>query len=89
MLAVVLGVPWRSPQSMSIGGDATTVGFGPARVGALREQLKDVNRDGVLDRVFVFPGGDAGLSAGDVEACVTGNTRVGEPFAGCDDIETF
>jgi hypothetical protein len=71
--------------------DITTLAFGPA--GALPAHrngphAEDVNLDGFPDLLGHFPIEEAGLVAGDVEACVTGETLDGTPFKGCDSVHT-
>ena len=50
---------------------------------------RDVNGDGAKDLVPYFDSRDAGIAFGDTEACLTGETRDGTPFEGCDAIETL
>ena len=75
--------------------DATTVDplsvqFGPA--GATERHGKghivDVDGDGDLDLQLHFRTPETGISAGDTEADLTGQTFDGVPISGCDTIRT-
>jgi hypothetical protein len=48
--------------------------------------LEDVNADGFMDLVSHYVVGDTGLSHGDTEACLTGETLSGIPIEGCDSV---
>ena len=48
----------------------------------------DVNGDGYMDLVSHYRTQDTGISKGDTEACLTGETTTDIPFEGCDDIKT-
>jgi hypothetical protein len=70
--------------------DPATLAFGPA--GAHPENsdhISDVDRDGILDRVFFVRTPDTGVSAGDEVLCAAGATTDGTKFEGCDAITTL
>ncbi|MEE9606327.1 MAG: hypothetical protein V3U03_01205 [Myxococcota bacterium] len=72
--------------------DVTTLAFGPAGAFLAHRNgphVKDANQDGIDDLLAHFRTEEAGLALGDLEACVTGETRDGTPFKGCDDIRTL
>jgi hypothetical protein len=50
--------------------------------------LEDVNDDGFIDLVLLYIQKETGVSKGDVEACLSGETFDGQPFLGCDAIKT-
>jgi hypothetical protein len=73
--------------------DATTVdqndlAFGPAQAAPRKCAIDDVDGDGDQDLMCHFRTQETGISAGDVEACVTGQTLGGEPITGCDSVRT-
>jgi hypothetical protein len=63
--------------------DVSTLRFGPcgskSAEPALGGHTEDVNGYGVMDLVVHFPTQDAGLSSGDTEACIVGETRLAGP----------
>lgn len=75
--------------------DVATLAFRPAGVtGAvpvhtIGGHLKDVNDDGFTDLLSHDRTQEAGVAAGDAEACVVGETFDGIQFEGCDDIRSF
>ena len=73
--------------------DGTTVQFGPAGAAPVHDQTdpvvvadhqRDVDGDGLTDYVLHFRVGDTGISEGDTEACVMGQTIGGSAIEGCD-----
>ncbi|MCH7720171.1 MAG: hypothetical protein IH988_04165, partial [Planctomycetes bacterium] len=73
--------------------DGTTVQFGPAGAPAAHDQTdppnladhqRDVDGDGLTDYVLHFLTGLTGISEGDTEACLGGQTFGGIAIAGCD-----
>ncbi len=77
--------------------DGTTVQFGPSGASPEHDQSHparvashqhDVDGDRDVDYLLHFRMQDAGILPGDTEACLTGQTLGGQPFEGCDSIET-
>lgn len=75
--------------------DPETVRFGPGGAsvdtrggGKLKAASKDVDHDGDLDLVMHFRTQETGISAGDEEACLTGETFGGQAIWGCDSVRT-
>ncbi len=69
--------------------DVTTLTFGldgatPAHGG----HLEDVNDDGFTDLVTHYKQKETGITKGDTEACLTGETFDATPIEGCDSIKT-
>jgi hypothetical protein len=50
--------------------------------------LEDVNGDEIPDLVTHFRTGETGIEFGEIIACLSGTTRGGSPFRGCDSIRT-
>ena len=72
--------------------NVTTLAFGPGgAVPAHKDggHLEDVNDDGFMDLVSHYPTQDAGLTATDTEACVTGATIDGTDAEGCDAVRVL
>ena len=68
--------------------DITTVQFGPDGAQAIRQKVKDVNKDGLGDLLLRFKIPQTGIACGDTQATLTGETFAGESFTGTDDIVT-
>ena len=77
--------------------DVTTLEFGPDGATPVHDltdpklyarHLKDVNHDGFTDLVSHYRTQETGISPGDIEACLTGQTFGGQAIEGCDTIRT-
>ena len=71
--------------------DASTLAFGPDGAAPMHYpagHLSDVNYDGFTDLLSHYITRETGIAAGDMEACVTGETFDGTLLQGCDDITT-
>ena len=67
--------------------DVITLEFGPAGATPAHDgHLEDVNGDGFTDLVSHYVQKETGLSSGDTEACITGETLDGAPIFGCDSV---
>ena len=68
--------------------DIPTVEFGPDGAKAIRHKVKDVNKDGLGDLLLRFKIPAAGITCGDTEATLIGETFDGLSFEGTDVIKT-
>ena len=67
--------------------DVSTLTFGPGGASAAHNgHSEDVDGDGDTDFVLHFATQDAGIDAGDTDACLAGTTVSGTGLEGCDDI---
>ncbi len=89
----VIAVAILGTETFDVSGvDGTSLAFGPGEAALAHAQgphWEDVNDDGFTDLVMHFGTQQAGIAAGDTEACVTGELFDGTPFAGCDAIRTL
>jgi hypothetical protein len=71
--------------------DPATVRFGPANAIDThgRAHVKDIDNDGDMDLVFHFETRETGISCGDTEATLTGQTWDGTLFSGTDSVNTI
>jgi hypothetical protein len=75
--------------------DVQSLAFGPhgarpiaeARTSDQSPNVEDVNGDGFEDLLVQFEVTETGISLGDVEACLMGETFAGVPFSECDAME--
>ena len=71
--------------------DVTTLAFGSDRSAPAHPQgghFQDVNGDSLMDLLSHYRTQETGITSGDTEACVTGETLSGIPIEGCDAIAT-
>ena len=68
--------------------DIPTVEFGPRGAMAIQHKVKDINKDGLGDLLLRFKVSQTGISCGDTEATLVGETFDGLSFIGTDSIET-
>jgi CSLREA domain-containing protein len=66
----------------------STVGFGPNGAEVVNHKLKDINNDGIVDKILKFRISATGIICGDIEARLTGETVNGAIFSGTDAIKT-
>jgi Tol biopolymer transport system component len=72
--------------------DRSSLAFGPDRASPVNKaggKPQDVNGDGLADLLIHFRVQQTGISLGDTEACLIGETVAGIPFEGCDAITTM
>jgi hypothetical protein len=70
--------------------DVTTLAFGPSAAPPAHNaggHWEDVNDDGLTDLVSHYRTQETGIASGDTEACLTGGTRNGTPFEGCNTVK--
>ena len=78
----------------SVNFDATQVDFSRAVFGSRKASpihdgvIKDVNHDGIVDMVFHFNTRDTGISCGDPDATLSGETFGGDAFTGTYSVRT-
>jgi hypothetical protein len=83
----ILGIEGFEPEVV----DATTLTFGPALAAPVHRKgghFEDVDADGLSDLLSHYAVPETGIAIGATEACVTGRTRDGVPFRGCDSVTT-
>jgi len=71
--------------------DLSTLAFGPEGAAPAHSRgghVQNANDDAFPDLVSHYRTVETGIGFGDVEACVTGETLDGRPFAGCDSVRT-
>ncbi|MFC2047163.1 hypothetical protein ACFLTK_02655 [Chloroflexota bacterium] len=66
--------------------DPNTLAFGPAGAPAVKFAFEDVDGDGVLDMILHFRTQMTGLSFGDTEATLIGQTKDGRDIMGTDSV---
>jgi hypothetical protein len=65
-----------------------TVEFGPDGARAIRQKVKDVNKDGIGDLLLRFKMPETGIACGDTEAVLIGETFDGQSITGTDSVKT-
>ena len=69
--------------------DFSTVEFGPGKASPVHDgHVENVNGDGFDDMVFHFNTQDTGITCGDTEATLLGETFGGDVFTGTDSVKT-
>ena len=69
--------------------DPDSIAFGPSGVAIARPaKVKDVDRDGDADLILHFKISDTGITCGDAEATLTGQTFAGDAIQGTDSLIT-
>jgi hypothetical protein len=86
----VIAVALLGTESFAVGDvDETTLAFGPGGAPPVQPGARrDVNGDGWQDLVSHYRIPETGIAAGDLEACLAGETGEGEAFTGCDAVRT-
>ena len=70
--------------------DMKSLRMGPGTARIMKHtRVGDLNRDGFADLVSACRTRDLGLALGDAEICVSGKAVDGQPFEGCDMIDTM
>jgi hypothetical protein len=70
--------------------DMKSLRMGPGTATMMKHtRVRDINRDGFADLLSVCRTRDLGLALGDAEICMSGTTVEGQPFEGCDVIDTM
>jgi hypothetical protein len=87
-VAVLSDTEPESPFDPSSLVDIPTVALGPDGAKATRYIVKDINKDGLGDLLLRFKMPQTGISCGDIEAKLTGETFGGQSFSGKDSIKT-
>lgn len=77
-----------SPFDPSSQVDIPTVEFGPEGANAVRDKVKDINKDGLVDLLLRFKIPETGITCGDTEATLIGETFDGQSFTGTDSVKT-
>ena len=87
-VAVLSDTDSESPFDPSSQVDIPSVEFGPDGAKAARHKVKEINKDGLGDLLLRFKMPQTGISCGDTEAKLTGETFGGQSFSGEDSIKT-
>ncbi len=69
--------------------DFSTAEFGPGKASPIHDgHVEDVNNDDIFDMVFHFNTQDTGITCGDFNATLSGETFGGGAFTGTDSVKT-
>ncbi len=69
--------------------DFSTAEFGPGKASPIRDgDVEDVNDDDIFDMVFHFNTQETGITCGDTDATLSGETFGGDAFTGTDSVKT-
>ena len=66
--------------------DTQTIRFGPAQAESISERFGDIDRDGDTDLILQFATAETGITCGDTEATLIGETLEGVSITGTDSI---